>query len=481
MGKILLHHRRLLPLFSELFSRMMSRFVPKSQPMNNRPRYRSMELTLPPRERTTSTDSLIEDGTKRRSSSRAIKRPKFDDELVESSLGGQSSTPISKIRTRNPSLSTASDCSVSLPPTPSVTSDVRKRLSSKSSSKRARKGRGSQSIVTKDLGRWKPTDDLSLIIGVQQTCDLVTVHRGVKFSCKFTLAEVQERWYALLYDPTVSRIAQQAMKNLHPDQIQAVQSRALYSKAEEELLGVIKSNSNPGLQTFETLLQENPNVFYPARTAKALMAHWHLLKQYHLLPDQTVPPLNKNGPVKDFSEAEQQIHDSELYESSDDLLEHELGVASRGSKREIRLLEDQVSKWQVLVDTVTGISPPEFDNQTLAVLRGRLVRYLMRSREITLGRKAAGVNVDVDLSLEGPAWKISRRQGIIKLRNTGDFLIANEGKRPIYVDGKPVLAGNKTKLNNNSVVEIASLRFIFLINLDLINVIRQETAKLSGH
>ncbi|MPC16495.1 Microspherule protein 1 [Portunus trituberculatus] len=175
------------------------------------------------------------------------------------------------------------------------------------------------------------------------------------------------------------------------------------------------------------------------------------------------------------------IHDSELYESSDDLLEHELGVASRGSKREIRLLEDQVSKWQVLVDTVTGISPPEFDNQTLAVLRGRLVRYLMRSREITLGRKASGVNVDVDLSLEGPAWKISRRQGIIKLRNTGDFLVANEGKRPIYVDGKPVLAGNKTKLNNNSVVEIASLRFIFLINLDLINVIRQETAKLSGH
>lgn len=72
-------------------------------------------------------------------------------------------------------------------------------------------------------------------------------------------------------------------------------------------------------------------------------------------------------------------------------------------------------------------------------------------------------------------------QGIIKLRNTGDFLVANEGKRPIYVDGKPVLAGNKTKLNNNSVVEIASLRFIFLINLDLINVIRQETAKLSGH
>jgi len=35
------------------------------------------------------------------------------------------------------------------------------------------------------------------------------------------------------------------------------------------------------------------------------------------------------------------------------------------------------------VDSVTGISPPDFDNQTLAVLRGRLVRYLMRSREVS--------------------------------------------------------------------------------------------------
>ena len=44
----------------------------------------------------------------------------------------------------------------------------------------------------------------------------------------------------------------------------------------------------------------------------------------------------------------------------------------------------------------------------------------------------------MDLKLEGPAWKISRKQGVIKLRNTGEFYIANEGKRCIFVDGKPV-------------------------------------------
>ena len=63
--------------------------------------------------------------------------------------------------------------------------------------------------------------------------------------------------------------------------------------------------------------------------------------------------------------------------------------------------------------------------------------------------------MDIDLSLEGPAWKVSRKQGIIKLRNSGEFFIANAGKRPIFVDGKPVLTGNKYKLNDNSVVEVS--------------------------
>lgn len=150
--------------------------------------------------------------------------------------------------------------------------------------------------------------------------------------------------------------------------------------------------------------------------------------------------------------------------------------------------------------------PNEFDNQTLAVLRGRLVRYLMRSKEviqqlwhsylpeafciwycicdyvyvfwsyygyacslgcltwtqasllilqITLGRITKDNTIDVDLALEGPACKISRRQGVIKLKNNGDFYLANEGKRAVYIDGKPVMRGCKHKLANNSVVEVS--------------------------
>lgn len=74
--------------------------------------------------------------------------------------------------------------------------------------------------------------------------------------------------------------------------------------------------------------------------------------------------------------------------------------------------------------------------------------------QITIGRSTRDHSVDVDLTLEGPAWKVSRRQGTIRLRNNGDFYLASEGKRAIYVDGRPILAGNKYRLNNNSVVEV---------------------------
>lgn len=267
----------------------------------------------------------------------------------------------------------------------------------------------------KDLGRWKPTDDLALIIGVQQTNDLRTVHLGTKFSCKFTVQELQQRWYALLYDQAVSRVAVSAMRNLHPDMISAVQDKALWSQQEEKILSTIKSSSNPTVETFAELLAQHADVFYSGRTANALMRHWQTLKMYHLLPDQVLGPLPVSGrPIMDFNDAEDYIQDAELSEPPDEALDRELKLQQRQNIKEIRQLENEVGRWNVLVDSVTGICPGEMDSQTLAVLRGRMVRYLMRSREITIGRSGKGHVVDIDLSLEGPAHKISRRQATLR-------------------------------------------------------------------
>ncbi|CAK1544525.1 unnamed protein product [Leptosia nina] len=430
-------------------------------------------------------DLSHDNNTKRRSSSRSIKRRRFDDELVEYSLGlpGASLGKGEKrIRTQSYT-SQLPEFPLVAPSTPIAVLPEKRKSSNKVSAgslsrKSRRKGQLSQ-LSTKDLGRWKPTDDLALILGVQQTNDLRTVHRGVKFSCRFTVAELQSRWYALLYNAEISRVAVAAMRNLHPDLVAAVQQQALYSTAEEDLLGTITSKSHPGPEKFQELLEQNPHVFYSTRTPESIMEHWQLLKQYHLLPDQTVQPLPKNQETAmTFSDAEETINDSELPNYKEDGVDIEMQIADRIEKKDIRLLENSMSRWQVLVQSVAG-GNVELDKNTLAVLRGRLVRYLMRSREIAVGRSTRDHTIDVDLSLEGPAAKVSRKQATIRLRNSGEFFVSSEGKRPIFVDGRPILQGNKVKLNHNSVIEIAGLRFVFLINQDLISAIRQEAVKVT--
>lgn len=70
----------------------------------------------------------------------------------------------------------------------------------------------------------------------------------------------------------------------------------------------------------------------------------------------------------------------------------------------------------------------------------------------------------MNLSLEGPSARISRKQAILKFYDNDDCMLMNISKRPIYVDGKAILQNEKAHLNNNSVIEISLIRLHFIRN-----------------
>lgn len=365
-----------------------------------------------------------------------------------------------------------------------------------------RRLKNARDIAMRELGRWKPADDLALILAVQQVNDLFAVYKGVKFSCKFSIQEVEDRWYALLYCAPIQRVAMAAMRQLTPDIVAQIHATTLFSKDEEELLKLISVTPGrppPNLEAFKQLLDSNRHIFLPYRTEKHLKSHWMSMRYYNLIPvvhnGRVIQPRREELPS--FSEVEETVDrdilntltehiatnfDGQTVASKlkEDPVHQELMINARRVKREIRKLENEIPKWQALVDSTRGASRSDFDdsNSNLAVLRGRHMRYLMILRQITFGRCTKNSIVDVDLSLEGPARKISRRQGMIELQANGEFIIVNTGKRPFYVDSQPVLRnGNCTVIHNNSVVEIDGLRFVFLINLDLIAKMKQAASE----
>lgn len=55
------------------------------------------------------------------------------------------------------------------------------------------------------MGKWNANDDYKLIQSMQQLSCLKATHQCVKFSRKFKIRELQERWYAILYDAPISK------------------------------------------------------------------------------------------------------------------------------------------------------------------------------------------------------------------------------------------------------------------------------------
>jgi len=96
-----------------------------------------------------------------------------------------------------------------------------------------------------------------------------------------------------------------------------------------------------------------------------------------------------------------------------------------------------------------------------AILYGHHLKYFIKKNEVSIGRETLENIVDIDLSKEGRANKVSRRQAAIKLKEDGLFYLENYGKRVISVNSHNIASGQRIRLSSNCLIEIGGMRFIF--------------------
>ncbi|KAL2552701.1 Forkhead-associated (FHA) domain-containing protein [Forsythia ovata] len=100
----------------------------------------------------------------------------------------------------------------------------------------------------------------------------------------------------------------------------------------------------------------------------------------------------------------------------------------------------------------------------LAILYSRHLRHYIRKPKVILGRSTEDIDVDIDLSKEGRANKISRRQALIKMEADGSFFLRNLGKSPVSVNGIAIATGQLLTLSSSCLIEIRGMSFVFEIN-----------------
>ena len=74
------------------------------------------------------------------------------------------------------------------------------------------------------------------------------------------------------------------------------------------------------------------------------------------------------------------------------------------------------------------------------------------------------LQVDIDLTQEGNAKKVSRQQAQLALHADGRFLLTNIGRRTLLVNGNQVVQHHSIHLEHLSVIDLAGIRLLFVVN-----------------
>jgi len=307
---------------------------------------------------------------------------------------------------------------------------------------------------------WNGEDELRLIESVLHCPDLKKVAAEVNFSQPFPPQEIMDNWTSLLYDPEASRIACEKIEEQR--KVLSLQNFDILWTSEEDAilrsLNAEKSNEElsggKSLKLFENVLEENKIVFHHSRTPKSLRTRSLYLLKFDTQKSQE----DAKFPVDDFVQLE----------------------LDRNMMKERRLINQ-------LETELIGERKTDFNKKTLAFLKGEKSRFEILAKEVLLGRKTEKekqgtggreIGVDIDLSEEKNAHKISKKQAVIQLNEHLEFFIINLSKTPIYVDGEHTPYKTKRLIQDAALIDIAENPYLFDINTALIAKLRKNMSDL---
>nr|CAB3452209.1 unnamed protein product [Digitaria exilis] len=210
---------------------------------------------------------------------------------------------------------------------------------------------------------WTAEDDVLLKKAVEAGASLESLAKGaVCFSRKFTLEELQDRWYSLLYDSETSAQASARMANYEMELSVSDPAKAmkLFKPKAKFYMRVVEPKT--------IMLSDDQNMKTSVSDAHAFQ-----------ILDQDLIPWDQEPIIQP------EVSRFQYPEKRKDLIRLEKGACSY-MNRSIMF------------------------NGAFAVLYGQHLKCYIRDPEVTLGRQTKEVNVDIDLGKEGNANKISRRQ-----------------------------------------------------------------------
>ena len=296
---------------------------------------------------------------------------------------------------------------------------------------------------------WPASDDFLLREAVEAGAALGAIARGIlPFSQPRTREEITARWRALLYDasvalPAARRMAQYALdaKPRVAPLPTAEEFRAQFAAfARRASSGAGNAGAGGGGEVDSS--------------GKDLVAN-EKEEEEDVSNDRGVGPA---VPLPPFADAEAAVFHMPPLPSAaqmDPSARRRARSALAASLRKIRRLEASAQ-----AATARAASARD----AVGVLQGSNATFYLKKRETALGRSTDDQKVDVDLSEEGNATKVSRQQAFVKLRWNGEFCLRNVGRRPVWINGVAVESGQRARLASHALIEVGGMRLLFFPN-----------------